>query len=545
MKSLSKIFLFCSLLILFSCDDVIDPLDGALVEVSYNASTTPIQVQLYDARTQEILGTSESVDIEITVEGESANQITNTWGFQESTYESNLGFFSLAVDPNLSSPSANNPLRISIQAKATGYLDSGKSYLINSEGAQFIVINMVQKNNPPQGVEYISEDVSSALNEQGSLSSEIEISVPNEKAKISLPQNLVILDEMGSPLSGDISIELTYFDNMENEALLAYPGGLLTQINTGSGTEDGLFYSAGFAAIEISDQNGNEASTFQNGSVELEMQINSETYNPETNSAVSMNDQVGLYSYEPETGEWTFENNLTVTDGPGGMMASANLEHLSFYNLDWWWGETCSSSDGALVYFYDIFSDCEEVDSIGVYLEYYITQVGGNASIIGSGAHYFQEDVLYTFGSWTSPSTAIAIDWISPDEGCQVGGNQVTIPPAFDPLLIQDACDPQSYGAQLDVTGCGDAISVDLNLECLENNYDISTEVGFYIRETNCSSWEYFETENSQITIPGNLSETYDVWFDGETYTGLTVPDTLAEIDVEVVLPSDICSLFE
>lgn len=537
-----------------SCEDEIDPFEGAVIQVTYEGSTTPIQIKLIDARTEEVIGFDQSIDVDVSIHGEGASAITDTWGIQESVYESEVGLLSLAVDPNMPAPNPTNPIRISVQAKATGYLDTGKSVSIVQEGPQFVIIHMVRKTDTPEGVEYISDNVSDALSESGSVQDALELFVPSNKAKITVPQDMVMLDEMGQPLSGNITIEMTYFDNTEQDALLAYPGGLLTEINNGGTMEDGMFYSAGFVAIDITDQNGNEATTFEQGTIRLKTVIDAETFNPLTNTSVSANDEVGVYSYEPETGEWTFENNVTIENGASGLVATAELSHLSFYNLDWWWGQTCQSANGALIYFFDFLGDCaEQYDSTGVYLEYYITRVE-TGDIIGNGAHYFQKDLLYSLGSWTSPSTAVAIDWITDPDGGQCGpvGPEAQIPAAFNPLFIDDACAQQQYGSEIAIENCGDLISVNANLLCLAENLDVNflNWPWFGLKESSCYYWEWYPIQNGSITFTGNLSSSYDFWIEDEIFYNVSIPDSINldgehVLDLDIEIPEDACGLFE
>ncbi len=94
----------------------------------------------------------------------------------------------------------------------------------------------------------------------GVVQDEIRVNAPGDIARVSIPSGTVMRDSQGNALSGPLNVLVAHFDNTVEEAMSAFPGGLMTNVERSNGeNQDGLFYSAGLVAIEITDASGRVA----------------------------------------------------------------------------------------------------------------------------------------------------------------------------------------------------------------------------------------------------------------------------------------------
>jgi len=87
---------------------------------------------------------------------------------------------------------------------------------------------------------------------------------------------------------------------------------------------------------------GTEVRTFSRP-IEISVGINPNTVNPETGLTVRTGDQIPIWSLDDETGTWTFEGETVVERNPLGQMeVNFEIDHLSWWNLDWFYGNRCT-----------------------------------------------------------------------------------------------------------------------------------------------------------------------------------------------------------
>lgn len=199
--------------------------------------------------------------------------------------------------------------------------------------------------------------------------------IDNGNVLLQLPAGTTVTDKNGNPVEGTLTANVTYFSNAVDQAgeeelssLDAFPGGLspteiLGEDGTGNlvgvdnnGDPTGTFISAGFAAIEISNENGDRVANInsndgENG-VPITFEVPGSTVIPDSGKslkeayALDPNITIPLWSYNEDTGQWKSEGNTKVieqkNDG-ASFLVQKKINHLSYYNLDWY-QNTCNTA---------------------------------------------------------------------------------------------------------------------------------------------------------------------------------------------------------
>lgn len=340
------IIIIIALVVVFSSCEI-DPLKDVKVLISPDLVTTTVNIIIQDAATDEPIGFNDATEVEIKVLGKDKDQVIDLFGSQNATYDVNGGFISLAIHPS-AVMSFQNPIEFTVVVEADGYVSNSAPIYVYEEGHIQQNIKMVNYSNTPKGVESTEDNSVTVVG--GAVQSEIIIETGvthrGTKATLGVPQNMVMKDENGTPLSGTVTTNVTYFSPMDNESLAAYPGGLQASVDTDNDgqEEDIWFTSAGFVAIEMTDDQGRKAKNFENGKLEITVDVPANLINPETGVTIQDGDIIDLWSYEEETGKWSWENTVTIDEvSPGVFKGIAQVEHLSFWNWDWKGGR-CPSS---------------------------------------------------------------------------------------------------------------------------------------------------------------------------------------------------------
>lgn len=545
--------LFCMILV-WGCrnDDDETPLSGVEVIVDYDLVKTHIVIKCIDANSEELLA-NQLVELKIT--GENAGEVIDFWGAKPAKFRTDQGIIHLALNPNASAPSSTNRKSFSILAEADGYISTGQFVRIYDEGIHQVLLFMVNENNPPEGVSIADEQDVSNAGQNGVLENEIAVSTPNEGINFTIPSGSALKDEAGVPLEGSIDVFIAHFENTTEEALRSYPGGFSTLVNTSNeGLSEGMFVTAGFAAIEVTDQTGRRAHIIEQGSASLIMDIPAETTNPVSESPVAAGDEVGLYSYDEEEGRWKEEASLLIQQDDDDLSISAELEHLSWYNIDWFL--SFQSSGGDLCYDDGIFlsfdfrqEDFPCMDTCGTFIgNMYLL---GTTQYIGTFEYYLCDGDLY-YLSVGAENTPVSIDW-------QTDCFNYQLSPAFDPTIIPDLCEPVGYSTEIipqDKSDCN-LVTVNVSCTCPSNPNALVLYTGMITLDptavfggaSGCAYYQLYKTvevNQGQFTVsiaPG----TYGIWgfYDGDYfYETFTVePGEIQEVyDIQVDLPEDVCN---
>ncbi|MBC7383907.1 MAG: hypothetical protein H7296_13130 [Bacteroidia bacterium] len=330
--SIAGILIF--LLINNSCKN---PVEGLSVTLNTNLTQSNYGVKVANGN-PDINEIPQSLKIKIV--GTGANYIFNSDGTKNFTAEN--GIFSLILSPGIK-PTSDNPIRFTILIESDGYLKSVYPIEINDEGNKIFDINMVKLSSPPKGVS-LKEDIV-YLPSNGELPAAKIITIPlssgkQETAKIEMEEGTKMFDENGTVITGNVTVSMVHFDNRSYESLNSFPGGF-TATNLidekGLAMEPVVFESAGFMSVEIS--NGSQSVKSFSKPVNITMEINEATVNPETGNVVKEGDSIPSWSLDTKTGQWKkeaiaiFGRNATTNK----LEAVMSVPHLSWWNLDYYY----------------------------------------------------------------------------------------------------------------------------------------------------------------------------------------------------------------
>jgi len=309
--------------------------DDLDIKLDMNIIKTTITVQVVDPATDELIGFDNNKQVQINVFGPDSQWVVNTSGEYRNQFLTSAGYMSAGLDPYHAKPTLNDPVQLTLVAQLDGYLSTSMTLTLISEGNHDFVINMVNMEAPPEGVSIAQfGNVGSSTN--GKIDENIEISTQESEVSVKLDKGTDIRDEAGKPLQGKLAMSIAYFNPTKSEALSCFPGGLSVDVSQEDNSKSkGAFFSAGFVAIDITDENGKQASKFGGGTLGLDLAIDENVRNPESNESVRAGDLVPLWSYADKTGKWAFEKTVQIRQTPSGLRTNAQMQHLSYWNLDW------------------------------------------------------------------------------------------------------------------------------------------------------------------------------------------------------------------
>lgn len=191
-------------------------------------------------------------------------------------------------------------------------------------------------------------------------------------AEVVVPDTVTPKTADGAEAQGEITVDAAVYENTTEESIEAFPGGLevggkLEGENTpepvpadeADATDTTGFITAGFVALDVTDEAGKDITQFQGDSgVDIDGDgVNEEgllvttlvprsTINPETGELIKVGEIIPVWSYDDKTGNWTYEGNAKIFDNPAdteNWKASFVAEHLTYWNLDYY-GYRCYSS---------------------------------------------------------------------------------------------------------------------------------------------------------------------------------------------------------
>ena len=509
--------------------------DGVKLIIDYNLIKTTVDLQLVDASTNQLVGFDGSVSVTTKITGDDKDGVIDITGVRNPNYEykSQMGFVSLAILPEAAFlPSNENPISFNVVVQHDGYLSTSQHIVIASEGRNFVPIKMVKIDTPPNGVVVIVTPGATTTDTEGRVENPVIVETPAGRSQLEIPEGLIVLDSAGVPLQGNLNVTLVHFDNTEQEALEAFPGGLSGNVTRLDGSaEDGMFYSAGFVAIEISDDQGRKAATFENGTLALISEINGDTYNPETQANVVAGDQVPLWSYDEYTGRWTEEDNLVIIGSNGTMQVLAQLTHLSYYNFDWFYGGQNCYTGSTFIFTADApLCDCVMLSGVmyrqsdNTFMKYVYMWVCGT-------------DPVYTY--YAPAGVPVYIVWDN-------NYSNFTVNPANNPTYITDLCSTDPVNIGLVVNNTSTTIYINVEVYCPDNpDAIIRPSFGAYFRPIDSYNWRWAEmvTGNAEI-CDVILGQTYvvGIYYDGEWYETEVLIDQTSYNYIGYEIPADVCA---
>ena len=318
-----------------------NPADDLKLIINFDPVKTGITVDFVNAKDATPL---DDAAINVTFGGPNGGDVVDLTDAPISTIQVTDAVASFGVTSDFE-PTIEQPVQLRIVAQANGYLATSRSVLIDSVGSFSYTVTMVEKDNPPAGVSS-EQDNGGATNASGTVTQPIVVSTPTNQqpsgisATVSVPAGTQIRDANNQPLQGQITTTVTYFNAETDQSLNSFPGGFAVNVATNEDgqVDEGQFITAGFVAVEMTDQAGRKAESFGGDSIEIKIEIADGTINPETDAPVEAGEGIDIWSYDDESGEWTYEGRgLVQDDGTGQLFVVYKVAHLSWWNLDYFW----------------------------------------------------------------------------------------------------------------------------------------------------------------------------------------------------------------
>ncbi len=347
MKHLSKknqiagyAFLLSCLLLIAACVKTEDLTKDINIHLNSNLLDNPISLQFIDANPN---ATVFPTKITVEIIGKDKELVYSVLGTKKFEVENN--FLTLCVKPN-NRPSLQKPITVNVVAHAQGYLDAiFPVTIVDSRQIRFENVAMISKTNPPQGISI--KEVSFQADADG-LAKSIEIETPQnngkeENAIARIKNGTKFFDENGQQLSGLVQATLAHFDTRHKDILRSFPGGLMPTYladEQGKQIPPSAFVTAGFIAFDMFVGN-KEVKTFSQP-VEVEVEVNPTQINPITKKALVVGDKIPVWSLDEKRGIWKMETEITVVEDNGKLLVKYEQEHLSWWNLDWFFPFTCN-----------------------------------------------------------------------------------------------------------------------------------------------------------------------------------------------------------
>jgi hypothetical protein len=527
------------LVMVASCEKFKNVGDGVKVIIDYNLIKTSINVRLIDASTGNLIGRDGSVSVKTTITGRDKDGVIDISGSQNenNVYMSQRGFVSLGLLPeSMYKPSESNPISFNIVADYDGYLSTSQHVTIAAEGDNFVVIRMVKLDEPPSGVEVKREESATNSDATGRVSAPVVVDTPTGKASLSIPEGIILKDASGSPLQGSIDVLIAHFDNTDPDAMASFPGGLMTNVTLSDGSnQDGMFYSAGFVAIEITDASGRQAANFEQGTLGLVSQISPETFNPVTGNKVVSGDEIPLWSYDEANGFWKEESMLLIESSRSALEVQVELTHLSYFNFDWFYGGSYCNLGAPFVFTIN-------PPLIGCFVMY--------------GTMYRQMDhaFMQTVYMWVCNDTPVITYYAPSDvpvyiEWYNEPTSSLSVDPADNPTYIENLCGTNPININLINNPNTTNTTVTIHVEAYcpsDTSIVILPSGGAYIwpvADINNMRWVDMITGDAQITDV-QIGATYgvglyykEVWYETEV---VVTQSNYSYYDFE--LPADVCA---
>ncbi len=519
-----------------ACKKPVSPLEGLELIIDYNLIKTTTDVQFTDVTTGQTLSGEASRGAYVSYDGPGKEMVVDVLGIAPANkqFAINRGIATLAYIPGQGNePSMNKSIDLNLITHIPGYLTTVRQSSVTKTGRSFVNVNVVPLDNPPSGV-HVRQAPNATNTQHGRVVVPVEVQTPGGNARVIIPEGMLVRDANGNQLQGNLNVTLVRFDNTNPTAQKCLPGGTIPRVQRQDGSlQKGMFFSAGFVAVEISDEAGRKAASFDDGTVTLVKQIDPQTYNPLTRTTVAPGDKVSVWSLNEETGNWKEEGLATAELVNNKLQFTAYLKHLSYYHFAWFTETYCPS--GKPVSF--------------------VTDAPLPAPFLIKGSIYRQEDNAFIdeilfwvendqplFITNAPAGTPVYIEWDTE------GSPFINVAPDSQVTYIDDLCSSQPVTVNLYITQDPNQRTVNIHISLFCPTDPIvtikPTFTAYYVPSQGSQVPIPVEMVEGVATIPGiYLGESYYVWvvYDGEEYgTDVVVTqDTYTYLDYEI--PAEIC----
>lgn len=268
------------------CD--LEPLNNAIddfgIVVQLEPINTTVSGMLVDAASGELI-TREAT---LRFSGRDAGTVVDLYSDQLSEQRIRGGLTSFGI-ANSAEPSADAPVQFTVSAQVDGYETASEVVRVRQtgDGAQF-VLRLVNKTRPPQGV--TTQQATASTDDSGAVAETTEAAAVDAEtgasATVSVPAGSVFTDESGAPLTGELTTEVTYYNNTSEAALNAVPGDFE---DADSGEP---LVMMGMTSVSVTDGQGRKAQRSQGtDAVRLTFDVDA-----------AQEGTLALYAFDPDRG---------------------------------------------------------------------------------------------------------------------------------------------------------------------------------------------------------------------------------------------------
>jgi hypothetical protein len=244
------------------------------------------------------------------------------------------GIISFAVHPKLE-PTASSPLKFNLVITGSGYLPLTIPVTITStDSSQVIKANILNLTVPTAGVGTVTTTATVAA---GTVTVPITVTTPTtggpEATTVVVPTGTKLQDAAGNTVTGNsVALNVNNFNTSQQTAVNLFPGGSLAAAGiSGGSSSSGVFVPAGFANISMT-VNGTEIKKFSSP-INVTMTLDPAYKDPASGIAIAPGQTMGLYSYDTGTGQWQFEQNVTVGGTAANPTVAFATSHLTIFSI--------------------------------------------------------------------------------------------------------------------------------------------------------------------------------------------------------------------
>lgn len=392
-----------ALFLLGSCNK--DPLSGISIVIDPQLMEYTAMVEIFDAKDREalaVVGDNLEVRFESVPGSFPASEVLNNNG--KRVYDIIDGRMSIGLHPRVTI-APGEIKSVMMRITADGYQDKTTYlYFQQSLKSQTVFISMINLEAPPSGVG--TSDTAIALGSGGTTSTAVVVTTANsatggsggntnQDVEIAIPAGTQFKNDAGVAVTGtDLKVQVASFDARDSNALVNFPGGfspngVLNLPGSGGNRSDSngvYFQTGGFTSVDMTVNNVSIRSF--NQPINITVDVDSLTINPNTGNPVQVGDSLPIWSYDNQTAKWSYERVGVISrDSSGKMKVDFPTTHLSWFNLDWY-GVRCKSATQLQVNIPTFPSGVKEyfwIEIVHAGTNQLVTQWAASNKLIGDG----------------------------------------------------------------------------------------------------------------------------------------------------------------
>ncbi|MEA5140082.1 astroprincin family protein [Arcicella rigui] len=504
------LFLVLGLSLVLACQKI-NPLDDVDLTVNTDIYQAPILINFLDAN---VNATILPENISVSISGPGKNLIFDDLGGKNYTVAGNV--LSLVLDKD-AKPTETNPIKFTVSVTAPGFVSTSQTITISdpTQTLEFTV-PLTKVAATPEGT--------AAKKETLSLTTGQTLTVPAttnkaEVATVTIAPGTQVKDESGNVIpSNTVNTQIVQYGTGSEESLNSFPGSFTPEnvtLQSGVSTP-GTFVSAGFVAIDM-DAGGKKVKSFTKP-IDVNVGINSELVNPETDQKVKEGDKIPTWSFESSTGEWKEEGIATVVKGSDGKLtATFKASHLSYWNIDWFYYLPRCRRTFILKVTSNLLTN---VVSRNYYAKVYWAPANSNNFRYVYQTYGFNAkngDLNEYTGLFTPNGSRVQIDVYSRSNNAKIGTTGIFNPCANSqiPITITAPTPPTPILVDVDFTAKCQNKNVNIKPSAWVGLYDPSgsTYYGRYI-------YGYMRSGKATIVVYEGREYTFGAYYGGKYYSG-------------------------